>query len=231
MKFVCIRGSSINFLLLLLFSLCWLVPWRTEAQSNLRHYSVEAFAQVQNNSIKVEWRPDSNAQDYHIARREPGQQGWTELGQLSGASTSFTDNQVQSGKIYEYRIIRITGSYKAFGFVYAGHEIPLRESRGKVILLVENSYAGDLESELNQFEQDLIGDGWTVVRRQVSRHDSVPSVKDVIKTAYNLDPANTRSLILFGRIPVPYSGNMLRGHLLRRYERPMDRYRCQQQGG
>jgi hypothetical protein len=46
------------------------------------------------------------------------------------------------------------------------------------------------------------------VRREVNRNDSVVAVKSVIKAVYDADPANVKSVFLFGHIPVPYSGQL-----------------------
>ena len=54
----------------------------------------------------------------------------------------------------------------------------------------------------------LTGDGWTVIRRDVSRTDSAANIKSVIQSEYARDPARVRSVFLFGHIPVPYSGNL-----------------------
>jgi hypothetical protein len=77
-----------------------------------------------------------------------------------------------------------------------------------VILLVDDTMAAPLATELARFEQDLVGDGWIVHRQNISRTASVASVRTAITARYQLDPAQTRALILFGRIPVPYSGNL-----------------------
>jgi hypothetical protein len=83
------------------------------------------------------------------------------------------------------------------------------EDRGKLLLVVDQTYAADLTNELAQLEQDLTGDGWSVVRLDVEREDSVPAVKSLIKAQYNADPARVKCVFLFGHVPVPYSGNIV----------------------
>jgi len=53
------------------------------------------------------------------------------------------------------------------------------EARGKVVLLVDNTLATNLVMELARLQQDLVGDGWTVLRHDVAR--------------MAVDPANTSS--------------------------------------
>src|SRR5439155_7667991 len=39
--------------------------------------------------------------------------------------------------------------------------------------------------------------------------DSVVNVKNIIKADYQADPANVKSVFLFGHVPIPYSGNIV----------------------
>ena len=55
----------------------------------------------------------------------------------------------------------------------------MTENRGKLLLVVDNTYAANLANELAVLQQDLVGDGWTVFRHDVGRNDSVPSVKSL----------------------------------------------------
>ena len=87
--------------------------------------------------------------------------------------------------------------------------LPLVENRGKLVLVVDDTVASPLSAELSTLTKDLIGDGWTVLRRDVSRSATPPSVKAVIKAEYNADPTNVKAVFLFGHVPVPYSGNIV----------------------
>jgi hypothetical protein len=91
-------------------------------------------------------------------------------------------------------------------YVNTGIKIPEVENRGKVILLVDSSFVNSLKYELKRFETDLIGDGWTVLRRDVSRDASVKYVKSIIRDLYLSDTSNVSTVILFGHMPIPYSG-------------------------
>lgn len=174
-----------------------------------KNYSVQARAAVQENpaSITLSWVADGDAANYRISRRDGSR--WTLLAELSGTTTSWTDSNVAPGQVYEYQLIKNAApGYRATGYVFAGIRVPFPDFRGKLILLVENSVAGALGTELNRLRQDLTGDGWVVIRRNVSAADSPQSVKSVIKSVYDSDPANVKALFLFGHIPVPYSGNI-----------------------
>ncbi len=124
------------------------------------------------------------------------------------------DSNVASGEAYEYQIVKVTSAYNGYGYVYAGIDAPLIESRGKLVLMVDNTCSSPLSNELARLEQDMVGDGWTVLRHDVSPSDSVPSVKATIQAEYNADPANVQAVFLFGHVPVPYSGDIVPdGHI------------------
>jgi hypothetical protein len=167
-----------------------------------------ASAQVQASpaQITLNWLADANATSYTISRRQGN--SWTTVATLGGGANTWTDSSVQTGTPYEYRLQKTTSAgYPGIGYVYAGINAPLKESRGKLVLLVDNTYASALDAELQRLEWDLAGDGWTVLRHDVSRNDSVPNIKNIIKADYYADPANVNTVFLFGHVPVPYSGN------------------------
>src|SRR2546423_3517174 len=110
---------------------------------------------------------------------------------------------------YEYQIVKTTPTYTGYGYILAGVNAPLIEHRGKVILVIDKTCATPLGPELARLQQDLVGDGWTVLRHEVDRTDTVPKVKELIIADYKADPANVKALFLFGHIPVPYSGNII----------------------
>ncbi len=182
------------------------------AVENTWDYSVQVSSVVQASPAKVTltWPQDTNGtpSSYTVYRRTPGSTNWGSGTALAGSTTSYTDTSVASGAAYEYRIVKVTGSYTSYGYIMAGVNAPLVDSRGKVVLVVDTSVVSALTAELTRLEQDLAGDGWTVVRRNVGRTDSVASVKAAIKSVYDADPANVKSVFLFGHIPVPYSGQL-----------------------
>lgn len=116
---------------------------------------------------------------------------------------------VQSGQLYEYRIVRLfsNGPLNSTGFIEAGIRLAEVDSRGSVILLVRDSAAATLPIELTRLQQDLAGDGWHVIREHITAAQSVEDVKTIISAHYaNSATPNVSSVFLFGRIPVPYSG-------------------------
>ena len=182
------------------------------AVENTWDYSVQVSAAVQlaPASVTLTWPQDTNGTpaSYSIYRRTPGAKGWGAGVTISGRTTTYTDPRVVAGRAYEYRIVKTMPAYTGYGYITAGVRAPLVDRRGKIALIVDNTFARALAPELARLEQDLTGDGWTVIRRDVSRRDSVPAVKATIKAVYDSDRANVRAVFLFGHIPVPYSGQL-----------------------
>ncbi|HZJ15653.1 MAG TPA: hypothetical protein VFD27_11410, partial [Chthoniobacteraceae bacterium] len=174
---------------------------------------VEVSAVVQESppQIALSWLPNAQSIANHkVYRRLKGGSLWIESATLSGSATGFTDDGVLPGINYEYYVSRTTtvpGQAVAGGYLSAGIRLREMERRGKVILLVDDTMRGPLGNELSRFTTDLVGDGWIVLREDVPRNGSVTAVKAVISGFYNLDTINTRAVILFGHVPVPYSGD------------------------
>jgi hypothetical protein len=195
-----------------------------------REYAVELTAQVQSvpPQITLKWTLDGNAITYAVYRKAPSASSWTPLATLPATALEWTDSSVSDGGSYEYAVTKSTiKGYPGSGYMLAGINAPAIENRGKLILMVDSTFSSSLAAELSRLQQDLVGDGWTVIRHDVSRNDSVVKVKALIKTDYNADPANVKSVFLFGHVPVPYSGEHNPppdGHLEHQGAWPADSY-------
>jgi hypothetical protein len=187
-------------------------------------YAVQASASIQDDppSITLTWPTVSSASGYSVYRKSTDDTTWGDPVPLPGLATSYVDTNVVVGTAYEYHVWRAGTNYDTHGYLVAGIQVPLVESRGKLILIVENTYASSLGSELARLQQDLTGDGWIVLRHDVprmavdpanldpgvwaARSNELSAVKSLIKTDYIGDSTNVRAVFLFGHVPVPYSG-------------------------
>jgi len=174
------------------------------------NYAVQVSCAVQSSppQITLSWPQDTSVvpNSYTVFRKAPGAISWGGGTALAGTATSYADTSAVAGLAYEYQVVKNAGSYTGYGYIQAGINVPLVESRGKVVLIVDNTYASGLAAELTRLQQDLAGDGWTVLRHDVARNDAVVNVKNLIKADYDADPANVKAVFLFGHVPVPYSG-------------------------
>ena len=175
-------------------------------------FSVQLSATVQEYpaEIRLSWPQDtySTPNSYTIYRKSVSSSSWGAGTTLPGSITSYTDQNVAAGTAYEYQVVKSAATYTGYGYITAGMGLPLVEQRGRVLLVVESSVAAPLSSELARLEKDLRGDGWLVTRLEASRDETAANVKSRIRAEYNADPANTKAAFLFGRIPVPYSGDI-----------------------
>lgn len=160
--------------------------------------------------INLSFPATTNAVSTLIGRKFINDPSWNFI-VLPAASTSFADSSVLPGIGYEYIVIKQTSVAPTtrVGLVYAGIEVPAPTYRGKMILLVDDQLSIPLAMELNRLVDDLRGDGWQVLRRDVNVATStVKSVKAILADLYNQDPNNTVTALLFGDMPVPYSGDI-----------------------
>jgi hypothetical protein len=179
-------------------------------ETDPKFYAVEVSAAVQAvpPEIRLSWPGDPNATAYTVYRKFPDESSWGAGTTIPGNATGHVDRDVAVGSVYEYQIIKSTGrGYEGHGYLCAGIQVPLVDSRGKVILVVAGTHALELAGELERLQEDLAGDGWIVLRRDVSPTDTPAKVKSIIRSDYTADPTNVKSVFLFGHVPVPYSGN------------------------
>ncbi len=185
------------------------------ARGDSDRFAVLASATVQENppQITFEWPLDEGTPgfpvtNYVIYRQSKTPASWAApIAILDGTATNFTDTNVVIGQAYEYQFVKKAENLTGYGYSWAGIRAPLIEDRGTIILLVDDSFANDLASELARLQKDLVGDGWTVLRRDVSRTGSVASVRNSIRDDWK-NYSNVRALFLFGHIPVAYAGNI-----------------------
>lgn len=141
-----------------------------------------------------------------IQRRELGTSSWQVVA-TNYVPTRLTNSDLTLGRRYEFRV--------GEEYLLTALAEPPVEDRGKIILVVEQTLIPELEPDLDLLKADLVGDGWSVVRTNVQRHDdrnwsrnidAIASLKGFITNVYYSDPARTKAVFLIGHVPIPYSG-------------------------
>ena len=170
---------------------------------------VSATISVSPPSITLSWPAATvTPSQYRIFRKAKTDGSFgSPIATLGGSSTSYTDSNV-STSAPATNIRSTPTAATVLVYIYAGIQVPMIDSRGKIILLVDNTQGPSMASQLSQLEQDWVGDGWTVIRHDVGRGDVAPNIKSLITADYNADPANVKAVMLFGHVPVPYSGDI-----------------------
>lgn len=204
------------------------LPVNSSAQSPREAcVEVSAIAATTEPRITLQWPAVSYATgSLSIWRRVKGSSNWGTATTLSSTATSYADMTAEAGIAYEYSLQcpRSVNPKTAYGGIVAASNLPLVENRGKVILLVDSTQATVLAPELNQLQRNLVADGWTLYRHDIARQAvpasstnsadyanrlaEVQAVRSLIRADYNTAPGTDWALFLFGRIPVPYSGQI-----------------------
>jgi|GEM_PF-1465637 len=173
-------------------------------------YSVLTGAAVSNSpsQITISWEYDLNALTYSIDRKLPSDAVWTNLASVSGLTLSYADNAVSNGIIYEYRVVKTTPLITAaYGYEYAGIDMPEVDSRGTMLIAVDNTFSSYLSAETQRLYEDLVGDGWKVVVQDFPTSSTDLVVKNWVLSQYNIPSSNVQALLIIGHFAIPYSGN------------------------
>lgn len=178
-------------------------------QSVRRSILVEAEVSSSTPSITLKWTTQVASTGYTIRRKLKTDVAWgSPIATLAGGATQYVDTTAALNTYYEYQIIRTSGAGTAYGYVSTGIDLDQIDNRGKIILLVDNTYTTPLATEISQLIADLVGDGWRVVRNDFARTATVATVKAYIVATYNADPTQVKSLFILGRVAIPFSGRI-----------------------
>ena len=178
----------------------------------------KATTQVSPPQISLNWQTDSgaNATNFTIYRKLLGATNWgTALTTTASTVSNYVDSTVSTATAYEYWIhagVNTLTYFSADAFICSAIQYPEVDSRGTVILIIDDRFQTSLATQFAQLQSDLLGDGWNYITHYVNSSDSVASVKALIEADYNADPTNVKAVYLFGRIPVPGSGYDRPGH-------------------
>ena len=161
-------------------------------------------------NVKLSWNSQGSGSQVQVYRRLLGDEGnssWVLKATVSDPAISFTDNSISANITYEYQVIKV-GDSQSKGYVVAGVNVPLVEDRGIILLVVDNTIISSLKSELYHYEENLRGDGWSVIRCNTLRHGSQTpaALKAWIKSQYDANPSKVKALLLFGHLPICMSG-------------------------
>jgi hypothetical protein len=182
-----------------------------QAQTNSQKAAVELNAAVQRAPARItlSWTALPSTTSIAVFRKLATETSWgSAIATPSASSVQYADNGVVAGTAYEYRVVRVAGGVTGQGYLNSGIDVQLNAYKGKMILLVDNTFTSSLGSELAQLTKDLRADGWAVLRSDISRTATVASVRNTVIGHYNADPANVKAVYIIGHVPVPYSGNI-----------------------
>lgn len=151
------------------------------------------------------WLNDALSTTYNVSsvNYTPVTPVLTTVGTVATNVDSFVVDGFEKGKPFRFRVSKNTG----VGFIDFGIEQPFVHQRGRCLLVLDDRFTTELDTEIKTWIKDVKGDGWLVDTIWVKQENTVISVKQKIvswaKTGYPLSQA----VVLFGHIPVPYSGS------------------------
>lgn len=178
------------------------------AYDSIRSVSVEATIDHTENTINVRWKGDPKASLFELYRKNSSSSSWGEpIMTNAGENTSFTDTNIQHGKLYEYRIVKHTGDSLGYGYLFSGIEFEQKQKNGNVLLIVEDEALPIIQANLLTYENTLKSEGYLPKVRLASSEKSVEEIKTLILDEYQTVDSLT-TVILLGNIAVPHSGNI-----------------------
>lgn len=216
----------------LIFSFVMIIGCVLLNAQSTKDFAVLAHASVQKTplpAITLKWDKHLNQTSMLIWRKKKSEAQFqtNATASLDSNAISWTDTNVVAGESYEYRLIRdivkqvgtdtttklpIYAHVWGFGFVWSGIEAaPV--NRGTVLIVVDTTMVIPLSKELTTFRDDLASDGWNVIQASCERAETfnasaVEAVRQLIKSVRTDTRNDLNSVVLVGRVPVPYSGNI-----------------------
>lgn len=169
-------------------------------------------------------RESYSSTTYTAYRRLPGESDWgtgvsftpTQADDNSWVDTGVDFGSIVEGEVYEYRVLREGSNldsanvFGAIGTMSVAVERTeaAQESRGSVVLVIDDRFEDSLAFETTRLRNDLVGDGWHVVRHYVDISTaSASSIRDDLISFYEDQTIpEVNSVLLVGDIPVPMSG-------------------------
>lgn len=172
-------------------------------------YAVQLTATVQETppQITLSWKPIAiDTPVFYISKKAKNDSLWpAPISVLPINTLSWTDTHVSPDTAYEYRVIAYGSVVNSYGYIYAGIKAPPVHSKGIMILLVDSLFYNPCGDGITTLMNDLSGDGWQIIRHDLSRNMPDSAIKAIINHDYFNNP-NVNSVFILGHLAVPYSG-------------------------
>lgn len=204
-----------NYLSCLAFAALWILGSTSHALAQSATYgeqkTLQINAQVNSStpSITLNWAAFQSLDSIQIFKTTSvGGFSSSPTVSLSGTATSYTDNSVSTNQYYEYKVIGFRSSgYDAYGYIATGIGLDENTNKGLVAVIIDSSLLNDLETELEIYKKDLMGDNYDVIIQAFDTSQSGSALKDSIASLYT-NYSNLNTVFLIGALPYAYTGAM-----------------------
>jgi hypothetical protein len=167
-------------------------------------------------NVELQWKPDTTAIEYEISINNSG--SFTYFDKVPGTQNSYTffDAEFFRGESKEIKIEKTfqlpDELAKGYGYLDIGYGLPLPDSKGNILLCVDNTLFDSIKTEFLEYVKILNLHGFNAQYVKVPRADfyntkHVLHTKTITKTKYEELNGNLDYIILVGRVAVPYSGS------------------------
>ncbi len=243
-----------NLLLCSLLLFAAMAAWAVNNACHSIPRQILGYSTVSNSTaITLNWQTNQYRTELRIGRRlytnNPAYwQTWTNFYTNLNATTvvqagTYNDTNITVGLPYEYRISSLVTNWICDGetnlptwsheYINTGIQVPLKDTRGNLVLLVENGLTNSLASELSTLTNDLTGEGYKIFRHNVAAKDltnsgwfnAVTNTKALVRADWATDSNSMWTIFIVGHVPIPYAGlSSPGGHLDNFGAHPADWY-------
>ncbi len=179
-----------------------------QTYGQIHSIQVNATPDANNTEITLDWNVYSAVSSIDIYRKTGSSSWGTAIATLSGSTTSYTDNNVSSNQLYEYKLVGTRATtYDAFGYITTGIEIAEITDRGLLVMIIDSKLDDSLQTEIDQYRHDLLGDGYDFLLKEFDTSSTAQALKDTIQSLNN-NNSNLSTIFLVGALPYYYTGAM-----------------------
>jgi len=163
-----------------------------------------------NYTVNFSWQADTSSLRFYIYKKNSGEANFSQINILDSTVLTFSES-FDTGKIIEYGIEDYRKKHSSYYYTAIGKDIQPDHYQGRVLVLIDSTVYPELSFELERLSIDLVKDGFypdliPVPRSEEFDSKAVQYVKSIIQDKYIIDNDTLRTLLLIGRVPVPYSG-------------------------
>jgi hypothetical protein len=144
----------------------FLLQSTTKAQA-AREVAVEIKANLTSKKyLQLNWLQQNGSTKYEVFKKSSNGKSWDLQATLNGSDTLWVDTNYLEGQAVEYRVSRTSSNYTGFngnGYILAGFNIPEKKQLGKILVIIDSTYARVLSGEIENYLTQIRMEGFDVI--------------------------------------------------------------------